>query len=322
MRELVSVIILSYRNHEGIYQTLQSILEQTYENIELVFSDDGSPGFDAETGKINRYIEANQKGNITGVVFNAVRMNGGTVKNVNGAIRLSHGRYIKVLGAEDMLSRPDALSVYVDYMETHKSRIVFAKIRGILPDGSYRYRLVSCELDYGLLKSYTVRQTRERLFGRNFLPAPAWMADAGIFREYGLFPECVRLIEDYPYWLHLTACGVKFDYLDEILVDYRLSGISSAGSYGEEFMRDMLVIYDRFIFPFDRRFGVLQPVYNVLKRGGLNYYMLEAGRGGMTCFQKICTGIKYFPFRIYVSLQDMMNDMANKRLYRKRGGNQ
>lgn len=308
----MTVIILSYRNVAGIYPTLRSVLGQTYGNIEIIFSDDGTPGFEAGRQKMERYVEANQKGNITNVVFNAIKINGGTVKNMNSAIRLSHGQYIKALAADDMLSRPDALALFVSHMEAHGSKVAFAKMRGITLDGEYRHRLPSCESDYDLLRGYTVRQTRERLFRRNFLPAPAWMIHVDVFREYGLFPECVRLIEDYPYWLHLTANGVAFDYLDEVLVEYRLSGISSAGAYGEAFMQDMFVIYERFIFPFDSRYGCLQPIYNALKRAGLNFYLSEAKRGEMAGFQKLCMRVRYLPFWVFVSMQRKADDILNK----------
>lgn len=47
MRSLVSVIVLSYKNIKGIYDTVDSILKQDYDNIEIVISDDGTPNFQA-----------------------------------------------------------------------------------------------------------------------------------------------------------------------------------------------------------------------------------------------------------------------------------
>jgi len=299
---------------EGIYPTLQSVLDQTYENIEIIFSDDGTPGFEEEIKKIDNYISCHQKGNISNVVYNAIKINGGTVKNVNSAIVLSKGRYIKGLAAEDKFSHSNVLQHYVDFMEAHGSKVVFAKMRGVTSDGQYKYKLTSCESDYERLSSYTVEQTRNRLFRRNFLPAPTKMIDAEVFSTYGLYPESTRLIEDYPYWLHLTANGVKFDYLDEITIDYMLSGISSKGSYNEIFMQDMLVIYDKYIFPYDKRFGALQPIYNALKRGGLNFYIAEAQREKMTNSQKVYSRIKYLPFWLWVSLQSALNELHNQHL--------
>ena len=66
-----------------------------------------------------------------------------------------------------------------------------------------RDELLACESDYNLLKGYSVEETKNRLFKRNFLPAPAWIADKRLFEEYGLFLEDTRLIEDYPYWISI-----------------------------------------------------------------------------------------------------------------------
>lgn len=314
MKELVSVIILSYRNVQGIYETLDSVLSQKYENIEIVISDDGTPDFEKEIPSIEKYIAARRKDNIRNIIINNIKVNGGTVKNINSAIRRSGGKYIKALSAEDTFSADTALQDYVDFMERNDFKIAFAKMRGVTPDGEYRYKLLSCESDYNKLKGYTVEDTKNRLFKRNFLPAPAWIIDRELFSRYGLFREDTRLIEDYPYWIYLSIKGVSFGYIDRVLIDYKLSGVSSGGSYGKLFMDDMLVIYNKYIFPYDRRFGVLQPVYNALKRAGLNYYIAEAKRSEMTSEQKVMYRIKYLPFHILVKLQNFKNDLNNKRI--------
>ena len=318
MKEMVSVIILSYKNTEGIYETLESVLSQKYDNIEIIISDDGTPGFKKSVGEIESYIENNRKSNIKNIVINAIQVNGGTVKNINSAVGMAKGRYIKVLSSEDRFACDDALDKYVAFMEKSDEMIAFAKMRGVTPEGEYRYELLSCESDYALLKGFTADDTKKRLFKRNFLPAPAWIADRRLFEENGLFPEDTRLIEDYPYWLYLSIRGVKFGYIDEVLIDYRLSGVSSGGSYSEMFMKDLLVTYDKYIFPNDRRFGIFQPVYNFLKRAGLNFYMSKARWGKMTKGQRLLAKIKYFPFFIFVKLQDIMINHKNKRIAGKK----
>ena len=316
MKPLVSVIILSYKNIQGIYESLDSVLKQTYERIEVVISDDGSPDFAKELDNIVSYVENHKRPNLMGFVMNAIPVNGGTVKNINSAIQKCSGELIKVLSAEDTLKDENSLAIYVDFMMANEYLIVFGKMRGVTPDGEYKYKLLSCESDYDLLKSYTVADTRNRLFARNFLPAPAWMAKKELFEQFGLFPETVRLIEDYPYWLHLTQNNVLFGYIDEILIEYKLSGVSSAGSYSEMFMNDMFVIYDKYIFPYDKRFGICQKLYNVLKRKGLEFYMAEARWGKMSKAERIKARIVYFPFWLFVTLQNMKVNMQNKAITR------
>lgn len=313
VNKLVSVIILSYRNIKGIFDSLDSILMQTYPEIEIIISDDGTPDFEKSEEGILSYINKKESSNIKNIVINAIKINGGTVKNINSAIKKASGEYIKVLASEDCLACADALEQYVAFMEKEDMLIAFAKMRGITLSGEYRDELLACESNYGLLKKYTIEETKNRLFKRNFLPAPAWIANRRLFEKYGLFSEDTRLIEDYPYWIYLAMHDVQFGYIDRVLVHYRLSGVSSAGSYGEIFMEDMFIIYDKYIFPNDSRFGIWQPFYNQLKRMGLNFYMTKARLGKMSVTQKMISMVIYFPFFLYVELQEFLIERKNHR---------
>lgn len=312
MEDLVSVLILSYRNLEGIYESLKSVFKQKYENIEIVISDDGTVGFESEKNKIEEFVEKNRTPNIREVIINDIKVNGGTVKNINSAIKKSNGIYIKVLSAEDVFSDEKSLGEYVEYLKNNDYDICFSKIRGVKEDGTYQYELLACESDYKKLAGYSVEEHRKRLFSRNYLPGIGWAAKRQLFEKYGYFREESRIIEDYPYWLHLTEHGCKFGFLDKYLIDYKLTGVSSAGSYSEMFMNDMFVIYDKFIFPYDHRYGVLQPIYNFLKKSGLNFYMAKARWGKKNALQRFGCRIKYLPFFVYTSMQNRSIDRINK----------
>lgn len=312
-KKLISQIILSYRNLPGIYETLDSVLMQDYPYIEIVISDDGSPEFEDEIPKIKRYVQEHKKDNIKNLVINAIAVNGGTVKNINSALDCCTGEYIKILSAEDCLSNETVLSDCYEFLQAEHALICFGKMRGVLPDGSYKYELLACESDYDLLKSMTVEQLRNRLYARNYLPAPAWFARKELFEQYGKFPECARLIEDYPYWCHLAQEGVRFTFLDKVIIDYKLSGVSSTGVYGEQFMNDMFAIYDTFIFPFDTRYGVLQPVYNRIKKAGLNFYMSKARWEKMSTGAKVKSYLKYGIFYAYTGWQEFVNQRDNRK---------
>ncbi len=317
MKDLVSILILSYRNFEGIYESLKSVFEQNYDNLEVIISDDGSIDFDKEISKINKFVEDNKSDNIKRVVINDIKINGGTVKNLNSAIEKSQGKYIKVLSAEDVFSHKDAISHYVDFMENTGYEICFSKIRGIKPNGEFVYELLACETDYAMLSKYSTDEILNRLYARNYLPGIAWMIKRDLFEKYGRFLEDTRIIEDYPYWIYLARKGCKFGFLDEVLIDYKLSGVSSGGNYSEMFMNDMMIIYDKYIFPYDKRYGVFQSVYNMLKKTGLNFYMAKARWNKKSKLQKIGCYIIYCPFFAYTKLQNIQINNRNK----KRGTN-
>lgn len=58
MMKLVSVVVLSYRSAETIVETLDSIKNQTYPNIELIVTDDASP--DNTVQVVQQWIAENE----------------------------------------------------------------------------------------------------------------------------------------------------------------------------------------------------------------------------------------------------------------------
>ena len=134
-----------------------------------------------------------------------------------------------------------------------------------------------------------------------------------LFVENGMYPESIRLIEDYPYWLTLTRNGVPFAYLDEVVLLYRLSGVSGTGSYSEAFMEDMFKIYDQFIFPYDHRYGPLQGIYNQIKRHGLQFYLAKARWPRFSAGTRLFLRIRYLPFFIYTGLLDWKTARLNQK---------
>lgn len=307
---LISFIILVYRHFDGITRTLQSVFEQDYPQIEIIISDDGSDNYVEEIEAVRAYVDAHRTENIIRVVYNHLEENQGTVRNANSALRLAKGKYIKNLGADDTLASPGALRRYVDFLEKSACLICFSKLQGVDDDGKIIRNLASCADDYEPFREMTPLEIRDRLFVRNFLPAPAWFAKRELFEKYGYYPETARLIEDYPYWIHLCTEGIRFAFMDDVLVNYRLSGISSAGFYSEAFMKDMYAIYDEWIFPCDKRYGVLQPVYNTMKRAGLNAYTDRARWKKYSIWQKIAAWLKHGVFFVYI-------DYGNYRMKKK-----
>ncbi len=309
--ELFSFAIITYKNFNGVFDTLESLFEQDYPRIELIIADDGSPNYGDEIGAIREYIEDNKGENIVNTVYAHLEKNQGTVLNINNAIKVSNGYYFKALGAGDCLIEGVTLSRYVEALNNSDADIVFSKLIGVAPNGEFVKHLASCEENYDLLRSMTPDELCNRLYVRNCLPAPAWVAKRKLFDKNGLFPETARLIEDYPYWLLLCQRGEKIQFIDDILIKYRLNGVSSTGQYGEAFMEDMFAIYNKHIFPYDKRFGVIQPLYNLLKKLGLEAYLAKAQWNKYNVTDKTRAYLKYGLFFVYINLQNYKIKIKN-----------
>ena len=99
MSDLVSIIMPSYNTAQYIAETIQSVINQTYQNWELIIVDDcSSDDTDIVVGKIKdpriKYIK-NQR-------------NSGAAVSRNRALRMANGRWVAFLDSDDLL-KPEKL---------------------------------------------------------------------------------------------------------------------------------------------------------------------------------------------------------------------
>ena len=110
---LVSVLVLSYNNLRYMKECLNSIMQQNYQHIEIIISDDFSSDFKKD--EIEQFIMDNKKGNIVNYVINHNSCNLGTVKNLNKAISLATGNYFINLACDDLLFDSGTISAIVKF---------------------------------------------------------------------------------------------------------------------------------------------------------------------------------------------------------------
>lgn len=109
---LVTIGVLTYNSEKYVIETLESIKSQTYLNIELIISDDCSCDYTVD--RCSEWIEKN-RGYFVNVLILTVKTNTGTAGNCNRVLAKSNGKWLKFLGADDLLS-PSAIENYVRYV--------------------------------------------------------------------------------------------------------------------------------------------------------------------------------------------------------------
>lgn len=245
MKPLVSVITLAYYS-EDIISTIDSVLKQDYENIELYVSDDGTKEFDCE--HYLQYISS--KGCLEKYQVVTRKKNVGTVKNINEAIKATNGEVIIFLSAGDMFYDKNVVSAWVDFFTSNDVKFATSyrkiydenleKSYGILPENS--------QVD--LLKSANRKKIFMELTKGNFIFGCSTAVKRAFYEEFGLYNEDYMLIEDYPMVLKAVRCNVEIGFLDCITVKYRGGGISSPKQYNSKYKRDMELIYYNEIKPY------------------------------------------------------------------------
>lgn len=124
---LVTVYITNYNYDQYLARSIESVLDQTFQNFELVIIDDGST--DSSREIIWRYQE-NPK---TRIIY---QENKGLVASINIALRAARGKYVIRLDADDYLD-PNALLVMTEVMEQNQDlALVFPDYYYIDKDGN------------------------------------------------------------------------------------------------------------------------------------------------------------------------------------------
>lgn len=95
MKSLVSIIIPSYNRGKSIARAVQSVLDQTYANVEVIVVDDCSTD---DTPAIMKSKFANENK----VIFHRLKNNSGACVARNTGVKLSHGKFIGFLDSDDV----------------------------------------------------------------------------------------------------------------------------------------------------------------------------------------------------------------------------
>ena len=213
--ELVSILVPCYNHEKYIIDCMQSIINQTYKNIELIVCDDCSRDNSFDT---LLSMEDKLKARFENVILIKNTVNQGVCKNLNNMLKLSKGNYIKLIASDDMLL-PDAIENLVTFADKSKADIVFSNM--YLIDNNLHFPIK----DYDNLETFYTEIPKSGanlvgdIYARNFIAAPAVIFPRSTFDKYGLFDE-KGMTEDLEYWLRVSVSG-KFDYLNTYTVLYR-----------------------------------------------------------------------------------------------------
>lgn len=230
--KLVSVIVLAYRSAETIVQTLDSIKNQTYQKIELIITDDGSPD---NTVEVAQRWAADNEGALSGIRLVTTKQNTGIPGNINRALKVAAGDYVKLIAADDYMTK-DAISEYVRFCEKNPNVIPIARVHlfadekqgekvDLAPIEKY------CNRCYEFAEKTDYKEQYRMLLKQNCIVAPSGsFYPMKVIRRLGGYDESYRWFEDYPMNLKVMHEGYRCGFINRELVWYRISGGSITAS--------------------------------------------------------------------------------------------
>lgn len=213
---LVSVVIPCYNHMNYVHDCIKSVIDQTYQNVELIIIDDGSKDYSVE--KIQELVSLCEQRFIR-FEFR-YRANKGLSATLNEALEWCTGEYYSAIASDDMML-PQKIEKQIDFLlKPHKNKIV-----GVF--GGYHLIDDNNKVINTILKEQRIYNFNE-IFLHNFdLPAPTALLNLIAVREVGGYVDNLK-IEDWYMWLKLTEKGNSLIYLSEILVNYRSHGSNTS----------------------------------------------------------------------------------------------
>jgi glycosyltransferase involved in cell wall biosynthesis len=122
---LVSVPVITYNSSKYVLETLESIKAQTYQNIELIISDDCSTDNTVEICR--KWIEENKSRFVRTELITS-DVNTGVSANGNRGRNACRGEWIKSIAGDDLLM-PNCIESYVNYVkQTPEAIYIFSKV--------------------------------------------------------------------------------------------------------------------------------------------------------------------------------------------------
>lgn len=107
----ISIITPSFNSEKFIAKTIESVLDQTYKDWEMIIVDDNST--DNSIDLINSYMQKDER-----IKCSALEKNSGPAVARNHAVKEAKGRYIAFLDSDDLWT-PDKLSKQISFMQEH-----------------------------------------------------------------------------------------------------------------------------------------------------------------------------------------------------------
>ena len=206
---LVSVIIPTYKRTETLKFALDSIMKQTYKNLEIIVVDDN--GAESEYRKSVETIMEEYKGNSKiRYIANEKNMGGAAARNVG--IEEAKGEYLAFLDDDDTYY-PEKIEKQISVFEEStddKLALVYCYVEQLDENGN---------VNYVLKKQLKGNCLYEAMCIDCLAPTSLWLVKKSAVVDVGMF-SIVPSKQDATLILKLLAKGYTVDYVPEILCSY------------------------------------------------------------------------------------------------------
>ncbi len=198
----ISVLMAAHNNEQYLSLAIESILDQSFRDFELIIVDDCSG--DGSWEVLRRYARRDQR---IRIIRNAENM--GLSKSLNKGLEVARGKYIARMDDDDV-AMPDRFALQLDYLEANRLVLCGGWFRTI---GCLRNRTVKYPVDDEDIRIYM-------MFQSPFMH-PAILMEKKVLQEVGGYSADYPYAEDYKLFARVSQKG-RIGNMPAVLHRYRL----------------------------------------------------------------------------------------------------
>ncbi|MFC2152107.1 glycosyltransferase family 2 protein [Bacteroidota bacterium] len=204
----VSIITVVFNNVLTIKTAIESVLNQTYKNIEYIIIDGASADGTLEQiklyrDKVDKIVSEPDKG-----IYNAM----------NKGIRLATGDIIGILNADDFFSNNQVIQKVVEAFAIQETDTIFGDVQ-----------FINSSNENKIVRYYSSKRFKPQMFKYGFMPAhPSFYAKKELFEKFGYYKEDYLIAADYELLIRfLYKEKLKYRYIETPFVTMRTGGVSN-----------------------------------------------------------------------------------------------
>ncbi len=212
MTARVSVVLKSYNHASYVGEAIQSILDQSFQDFEIVVTDDGSR--DGSPDVIRRF--ADKRLNLV-----AFEKNRGISAAMNNAISRANGEFIAILNSDDF-ALPQRLERQVAFLDANPQISGVFGLPKIVDEGGRPTRpFFDFTLPFSLPDLSRKSLLRHFFYHGNLLCAPTAMIRRSVYTEIGSYDLRLTNLQDFDMWVRLCT-GHDIKIMRDELTAFRI----------------------------------------------------------------------------------------------------
>lgn len=206
----VSIITVVRNNKETIRDAIESVLKQTYKDIEYIVIDGASTDGTVEVvrsyqDKISKFVSERDNG-----LYDAM----------NKGLALASGDIVGILNSDDFYVDRFVIERVVKEFKSRHVDSVFGDLVYIKPDNLYK-----------TVRYYDSGHFNPKKFAYGWMPAhPTFFVKNEVYKKYGLFRVDLKIAADFDLLVRfLYTHKISYGYIKKVLVKMRTGGVSTSG---------------------------------------------------------------------------------------------